>query len=339
VEQVGLRMAEGGHDVVVYCRSGHYSNRLDSYKGMRLRYLPTIRHKHLETLMHTAVSAVSLDRSSAVVCMGVGNAPVVRALELEGKRSVFNIDGADWQREKWGRFAKWYLRRCERMAANGHGVLVADAEIVQQYYRQQYERETELVAYGAEAPADHGTGALDRFGLRPDSYALFVGRLVPENGAHDFLAGVQLAKLEAPAVVVGGAAFERKYIQRLRATAPPDTLFTGYQFGPSYQQLTAHARVFVLAASVGGTHPVLVEQMAAGNCILARDTPSNREVLGDAGILWGSVTELADGLRTAWADASLREKLGSAAEKRVSSRYTWAHVTERYLELCRASLE
>ena len=182
-------MAERGHDVVVYCRSSHYAKRLDSYRGMRLRYLPTIRHKHLETLTHTAFSALGLDRSSAVVCMGVGNAPVVRAVELRGKRCVFNVDGADWQRDKWGRFAKWYLRRCERMAANSHSVLVADAEIVQQYYRQQYHRETELVAYGAEAPADHGTGVLDHFGLRPDWYALFVGRLVPENGAHDFLAG------------------------------------------------------------------------------------------------------------------------------------------------------
>jgi glycosyltransferase involved in cell wall biosynthesis len=81
---------------------------------------------------------------------------------------------------------------------------------------------------------------LDHFGLRPDWYALFVGRLVPENGAHDFLAGVQLAKLEGRAVVVGDAPFERKYIERLRAAAPPRTLFTGYQFGPSYQQLTAH---------------------------------------------------------------------------------------------------
>jgi glycosyltransferase involved in cell wall biosynthesis len=229
-------MVERGHDVVVYCRSSHCSSRLDSYRGMRLRYLPTIRHKHLETLTHTAFSALGLDRSSAVVCMGVGSAPVVRAVELRGKRCVFNVDGADWQREKWGRFAKWYLRRCERMAANSHSVLVADAEVLQQYYRQQYHRDTELVAYGAEAPADHGTGVLDHFGLRPDWYALFVGRLVPENGAHDFLAG----EARGPDLVVGDAPFERQYIERLRAAAPPRTLFTGYQFGPSYQQLTAH---------------------------------------------------------------------------------------------------
>jgi len=270
--------------------------------------------------------------------MGVGNAPIVRALEISGKLCVFNVDGADWQRDKWGPIARWYLQRCENLAARAHSLVIADAEAVQQYYRVEYGRQTELVPYGAEAPADRGTGALDRFGISPGSYALFVGRLVPENGAHDFLEGIRLAKLNSHAVVVGDAPFERAYVERLRETAPLGSIFTGYQFGIPYQQLTTHARVFVLAASVGGTHPVLLEQMAAGNCVLARDTASNREVLGQAGILWNSPAELADGLLVSWQDAKLRRRLGQAAKERAAARYSWDVVTDRYLELCEASL-
>src|SRR6266550_9620140 len=85
VEQVGRRMVERGHQVTVYCRTSHYRERPADYLGMRLRYLPAVRQKHLETLSHSALSSARLQRGSAIVCMGVGNAPVVRWLELRGR--------------------------------------------------------------------------------------------------------------------------------------------------------------------------------------------------------------------------------------------------------------
>ncbi len=338
VEQVGRRMVEQGHEVVVYCRSGHYSERPPEYLGMQLRYLPAVRQKHLETLSHTALSALRLPRGTAIVCMGVGNAPAVRWLELRGRRTVFNVDGADWQRDKWGRFARWYLRTCERMAAKGRSIVVADAKAVQDYYEHAYRRETELVPYGADPPADRGTAVLERFGLKPGEFLLFVGRLVPENAPDLFLEGVRLSGLDVPAVVVGDASYQDEYKRTLRAQAPSKAVFTGYQFGPAYQQLTAHAGMFVLAAAVGGTHPVLVEQMAAGNAILARETASNREVLGDAGLFWSTLEELGRLVREVWPDADRRRRLGECAQQRAQERYSWDEVTARYLELCARSL-
>jgi glycosyltransferase involved in cell wall biosynthesis len=338
VEQVGRRMVERGHDVVVYCRSMHYTERLAEYKGMNLRYLPAIKQKHLETLSHTALSAFQLSRGTAIVCMGVGNAPVVRYLELRGRKVVFNVDGADWQREKWGRFPKWYLRTCEGLAARGRSVVLADAEAVQDYYRRTYGRESELVRYGADAPVDRGTEVLQKFGLQPGTYLLWVGRLVPENAPDDYLEGVKQAGIDAPAVVVGDASYAERYKEALHAMAPPNAVFTGYQFGSAYQQLTAHAGMFVLAATVGGTHPVLVEQMAAGNAILARETDSNREVLADAALFWKTPADLAVLLGEVWPDAARRQKLGEGARLRAQELYDWEQVTTRYLELCERSL-
>ncbi len=338
VEQVGRRMVERGHQVTVYCRGGHYREHPREYLGMRLEYLPAIPQKHLETLSHTAFSVPRLPKGAAIVCMGVGNAPVVRALEVGGRKTVFNVDGADWRREKWGRFASWYLRRCERLAAGGRSIVLADAEAVRRYYKELYGRETVVVPYGADPPADTGTSVLEKWALEPDCYALFVGRLVPENAAHDFLEGVRLSGVDGKAVVVGDAAYADDYKRSLRAAAPKNAVFTGYQFGSAYQQLSSHARVYVLAATVGGTHPVLVEQMAAGNAILARDTESDREVLGDAGLYWNTPQELAAHLARLWADDSERRRLGESARSRARERYSWDAVTSRYLELCERSL-
>ena len=338
VEQVGRRMVDRGDDVVVYCRSSHYRERQNEYFGMQLRYRPAARQKHLETLTHTALSVVGLPRDTAVICMGVGNAPVVRWLELRGRSTVFNVDGADWQRDKWGRFAQWYLRTCEGMAAAGKSIVIADAKAVQDYYRREYGRETELVRYGADPPLDTGTETLERFGLKPRGYLLWVGRLVPENGADQFLEGVRLSGIDVPPVVVGDASYQDEYKRELRANAPSGTVFTGYQFGGAYQQLSAHAGLFVLAAGVGGTHPVLVEQMAAGNAILARETDSNREVLDDAGLFWNTPAELAALLRKLWPDVDGRQKLGERARRRATEFYNWDEVTTRYQQLCELSL-
>ena len=336
VQEVGRRMAAAGHDVTVFCRSAHYADRLTTYEGMRLIYLPAIQQKHLETLSHTALSLLRLPKTCAVICMGVGNAPLVRLFEaLTRRRLIFNVDGADWQREKWEAPARAYLQRCEGLAATSSSVLVADARAVHDYFNQKFGRVTEIVAYGAYPPVETGTDVLARFRLRPRQYLLYVGRLVPENGAHDFLEGAARSGLELPAVVVGDAPYARAYITALHAGAASTVVFTGYQFGIPYQQLTSHAGVFVLAATVGGTHPVLLEQMAAGNCILARLTDSNVEVLGESGLFWRTPGELADLLRAVWADPERRRALGNAARERATRLYDWNNVTEQYLKLCR----
>lgn len=332
-------MVERGHDVTVFCRRSHYDDHAQSHLGMRLVHMPAIQQKHLETLSHTFLSSLRLPPEAAIICMGVGNAPVVRALELRGRQTVFNVDGADWRRDKWGKLAAWYLRTSERIAASSRSLIVADAVAVQRYYNEEFGRDTELVAYGADPPADRGCDHLARFGVTPERYLLLVGRLVPENGAHDYLAGAALAEAPMPAVVVGDAPYAAEYKAALRSAAPATTVFTGYQFGEAYQQFSANAWAFVLAATVGGTHPVLVEQMAAGNCILARDTESNREVLGDAGIYWSTPAELAVQIRRICGDEDLRRRLGAAAAKRAGEMYSWEQVTDRYLELCTRTLE
>jgi glycosyltransferase involved in cell wall biosynthesis len=337
VEQVGRRMAARGHRVTVFCRDQPAEPGVP-YRGMHLVHIPAIPQKHLETLSRTALSSLRLPRDAALVMMGVGNAPIVRLLERAGRRLVFNVDGADWQRDKWGGFASRYLRACERMAARSDSILIADARTVQESYLERFGRESELVAYGADPPGDTGTAALERFDLESDCYMLWAGRLVPENGAHDYLQAVAAAQVGVPAVVLGDAPYQHDYIAKLRADAPAGAVFTGYQYGSSYQQLSAHAGLHVLAATVGGTHPVLIEQMAAGNCILARDGPTHREVLGDAGWYWSSPEELADLMRRLWADPDTRRATGERARLRVAELYSWERVTDRYLELCARSL-
>ena len=84
--------------------------------------------------------------------------------------------------------------------------------------------------------------------------------------------------------IVGGAPYADDYIRQVRRTADPRVVFPGYVFGRRYWELQRHAYLFCAPTGVGGTHPVILEAMAAGNCVLVNDHPPNAETVGDAGI-------------------------------------------------------
>lgn len=339
-EEVGARLVARGHQVVVYCRPHVVPAVGRTYRGMRLVHLPTVRTKHLDTPVHTLLSALhcAVSPAEAALVCGVGNAPFAGLLRAAGKRVVINVDGLDWQRAKWGRAARRYLRLCEAIALRTADVVVTDASAVRRYYREQYRAETALIGYGAHRHPGPRPGLLARLGLAPRQYLLFVGRLVPENGAHTVLAAWSaLAPAERAGyrlVIVGDAPYSQRYIARLKRAAPGDVLFTGYVFGEGYAELSEYAHAFVLAASVGGMHPVLVEQLGHGNCVIVNDTPANRETAGGHGLAYdGSAADLARQLRRVLTDHAWVAQERKRARAWAATRFDWEEVTDRYLDL------
>ncbi len=302
--------------------------------------LPAVRTKGLETLTHSGLStahALIRDRPHAVVVFGVGNAVFARALRAARIPVVINVDGADWARRKWGGLGRRYLRWSEGTASKLGNAVIADSNAVAAYYEQQYGTRSTFIPYGAEVPTALGTETLKQFGLTPRGYFLAVGRFVPENGFHHLIAAYARASPSLPFVVVGDAPYSEDYKRLLRKLAPPSVIFTGYQFGSAYHELSANAFAFLFGAEVGGTHPVLVEQLAHGNCVLARWTESNAEVVADAAIMFhDSDTELPIAIESILRDPELVDRMRERARTRAQA-YSWDRITDEY-ELLLAGL-
>jgi glycosyltransferase involved in cell wall biosynthesis len=338
VEELGARLSARGHDVTVYCRVPHVSYSGSAYRGMRLVKLPTIRSKHLDTIVHTLLSSLhALVRPYDVALyFNVGNSPVTWLPRLAGQRVVLNVDGLDWKRKKWGRLARAYIRACERWAARFPHRMVTDSRRVQQYYREQRGAESTYIAYGAE-PFSAPPGAhLARLGLSPGRYVLFVGRLVPENCAHHLVEAFDGLSTDHRCVIVGDAPYSADYIRALRSAGDPRVIFTGYLFGEGYRELLANASCFVETSEVGGTHPALLEAMAAARCVVVNDTPENLETIGDAGFSYPGDLGAA-GLRTVLErllkDPALVSAQGRRGRERVRTHYSWDGVTDTYERL------
>jgi glycosyltransferase involved in cell wall biosynthesis len=89
----------------------------------------------------------------------------------------------------------------------------------------------------------------------------------------------------------------------------------------------------VQATEVGGTHPALIEAMGAGNCVIAKDTPENREVLGDCGLFFDDAESLRQRIQQTLADITLVNRLRNRAAERAKACYSWDAVTDAYEKL------
>jgi glycosyltransferase involved in cell wall biosynthesis len=340
-EELGARLVARGHRVTVYCRVPHVTHPGAEYRGMRLVKLPTIRTKHLDTMAHTLVSALHAmtQRYDVALFFNVGVSVLCWIPRVAGQRVALNVDGLDWKRRKWGRAARGYLRQCEWWAARLPHRMITDSRRVQEYYRARHGADSSYIAYGAE-PATVPPGPhLARFGLQPGRYVLFVGRLVPENCAHHLIDAWRGIAGDLRCVVVGDAPYAETYIRELRAGADPRVVFTGYLFGAGYRELLSNAYCFVETSEVGGTHPAVLEAMAAGAPVIVNDTPENLETIGDAGLSYPGdmgAAGLEPVLERLLKDPALARDLGARAVARVRAHYSWETVTDAYEALFRS---
>jgi glycosyltransferase involved in cell wall biosynthesis len=336
-EELATRLAARGHDVTVYGRSNNIRYPEKIYKGVRLVVLPTLGTKHLDTVTHTFFSVLHAvpQRFDCILLCNAANAIFALVPRLTATPLALNLDGIERLRKKWGAVARAYYRISERLATIIPNLIVSDAEVIRSYYLKEYGAPSTMIAYGAEYDRIESTAVLDQLGVRPREYFLYVSRLEPENNAHIVIEAFEKVETEKQLLIVGGAPYAHKYIERLKATRDPRIQFPGAIYGTGYRELQSHAYAYIQATEVGGTHPALIEAMGVGNCVIANDTPENREVLADAGIFFRDAEELSRQIQLTLADQSLVTRFRACAQNRAKARYSWDAVTDAYEKLFR----
>ncbi len=339
-EQLSLRLAGRGHDVTVYCRKAYASHPHGHvHQGVKLAVLPTIRHKYLDTVVHSLLSTLHAlpRRYDAILVCNAANTMVTFMPRLFGTPVAVNVDGLERKRKKWNALGRAWYRLSERLSTVLPSAIITDARTIETYYAERYGKESTFIPYGVEAGGEEGTETLEQFDLQPNGYMLYVSRLEPENNADLVVKAFERVKSERRLVIVGDAPYAGEYIRQLKATTDPRVVFTGTIFGQGYRQLQSGAYCYIQATEVGGTHPALVEAMGFGNCVAAADVPEHREVLGENGFYFplGDPAGLAAILQQFEDQPELVAAAGRANGRRSADRYSWDAVTDGYEALLR----
>jgi glycosyltransferase involved in cell wall biosynthesis len=335
-EHLSTRLVARGHDVTVYCRAHYVSPRELEFQGVKLKVLPTIRHKYFDTVVHAFLSALHAvpQRYDAALICNAANAPFASILRLAGTPVALNVDGLEHKRKKWNAIARRYYLMAERLATILPTETVTDARVIQEYYLARYRAASTMIAYGAEVER-RPDPSVRRWRVEPNRYVLYVSRLEPENNAHLVIEAFKRVRTAHKLLIVGDAPYAREYINDLKARARRDRriIFTGFVFGRDYRALQQNAYCYIHATEVGGTHPALLEAMGFGNCVLTLAAPENMEAIGDAGIAYADEDDLAEKLQRVLRDGSLVQSYRNRAQARVLEHYDWDYVVDQYERL------
>jgi len=322
------------YDITVFCSSKHFKNRDEKYYSAKRYFLP-LRADGIQSIPYDVISIlIALFKSDTLLILGVSGCLVLPIIKpFIRKRIIVSTDGFEWKRDKWSRFAKWFLRFSEKCAIKFADVIVADNIIIQKYIKSKYNKESVLIEYGGDQSVYLKSNKDDirKFPFLKDQYAFSISRIEPENNCALILKAI--SELNEIKLVYIGNWNHNIYSRRLKGK---------YKFNNNIILLDAiydidvinlirsNCTLFIHGHSAGGTNPGLVEAMYVGLPILAYDVDFNRETTHNKALYFNDTRQLQKRLQLLLNDITLQNKLVRDVKKIARDKYNWSAIINKY---------
>ncbi|MBE7191067.1 MAG: DUF1972 domain-containing protein [Gordonia polyisoprenivorans] len=327
-------LADQGWNVAVYGRSETEGEAARADPRIDRRHSRGVDTQRLSTLTYglTASFDTCVRRPDVALVLNIANGFWLPMLRARGVPTVVNVDGIEWQRAKWGPLARGTFRKGARLTASFADELVCDAKEIARFWSETYGRKGIYIPYGADVP-DEGSPP-DELGDRP--YALVVARLVPENTVAEFVAAADAITAHCDVVIVGSSGYGgplEAAVADLAQRSPSVRWFGHLSDDATLFSLWRHAAAYFHGHSVGGTNPALVQAMACGAPIVARDTVYAREVLEDSAHLCAPTPDaIASAVIDLVTNVEEQKVLSKRAVERARRSFSWESVCASYAQ-------
>ena len=332
------RIAARGHDVLLCTRNSYITQKIDEWHGVKLIGCYAPRIKSLEAIVHTFISLLKA-RVFRPDVVHIHAAPMLLTplARLMGFKVVVTNHGPEYDRQKWGRIAKFVLRLGEKLGGQYANEVIVISTVIGDIVRQRCNRESNLIYNGVPLP-DKSTrfDFLDSFGIRPQQYILAVARFVPEKGLHDLIEAFRGVHGDYQLVIAGDADHETAYSRKLRNMAAQDEriILTGYITGEKLNQVFSHARLFCLPSFHEGLPIALLEAMSYGLPVIVSDITANKEVIlpPERFFRCGEVAELRTKLDQLF-DRGLSATEQHDYKQQLSEKYNWSNIADQTISV------
>lgn len=349
VKELAVRLVALGHKVDAYNRSGYHvsgkefdTKRNKIYKGVRIITIPTFKKASLNAIVYSFFATIRSLFGGYDVYHFHAEGPCAFVWMTKffhpKKKLIVTIHGLDWQRSKWGGFATKVLLYGEKQAVKYADEIIVLSKNVQDYFKDTYGRDTHYIPNGVSkpefAPANE---MIEKWGIKPQEYILFMARIVPEKGLHYLIEAFSKLDTDKKLVICGGSSHSNEYVASVHEMAKDDDriIFTYFVQGRKLEELFSNAYMFVLPSDIEGMSISLLEAMSYGNCCVVSDIPENTEVVGEYAKTFkhGDAKDLQKVLDELLHDDAEVQRLKNQAQDYIVNKYNWDKVTEETFKL------
>ncbi len=208
--------------------------------------------------------------------------------------NIVNMDGMEWQRSKYRKPTRLFLKWAESMAVNNASYLVADSVVIRKYLYEKYGRMPVFIPYCAEVFTNADPAVPVSHHLVPHCYYLLLSRMEPENNIEMVIQGYLQAVHDFPLFIIGNItnSYGRYITSKYKH---PSIRFSDAIYDQAeVDNLRYHSALYFHGHSAGGTNPSLLEAMACGCRIAAHDNPFNKAVLGNEAHYFNSADQVSN---------------------------------------------
>lgn len=336
-EELYPRIASDEFDITVIRRKNFVKETppIKTFKRVNFADLESPTMIGLEAAVHTlkGIWYAWRHKADVVHIHAIGPAIAIPFAKLLGLKVVMTHHGPDYDREKWGFFARCILRMGEMFAALWADEIISISTVINDILKKKYNRtkHVHLIYNGFTSfPETHSDTYIRQIGLRPGKYILAVARFVEEKRLDKLIeAYVKLNDPEYRLVIAGNADYETSYCCFLKDFAQENhVILTGIVKGKQLKELYDNAALFVLPSSHEGLPITLLEAMSCHRKVLASDIPANLAV-GLPAENYFKLNDLSDMIR------QIRHLLDNGQEEQTYdlSSYNWDHIAQQTKEV------
>ena len=327
-------IAQLGFEVDVLTRAPYVDQSVTEWEGIRFHALWSPVASGLEAMLHSCLGVLyaATKRPDILHVHAIGPAIVTPLARLLGVRVVVTHHGPDYDREKWGAFARFVLKTGESFGMRFANRRIVISEVIQSLVMEKYGKTSDRIPNGVREPQSTGSAdVLDELALCKNRYVLLVSRMVPEKRHVDLIRAFRQAALEGwKLVLVGDLSADDDYVREVGEAAGQsgDVVLAGFRTGEELAGLLTHAGVFVLPSSHEGLPIALLEAMSYGLTVVASDIPAHLELALDERCYFplGDVGQLAERLSSITADEIFRQSQSEYGRRTVREKYNWSDV-------------
>ena len=330
-EYLSRYLAKMGHDVYVYNSHSHpYQEKL--WEGVHIIHMfdPEDKIGTVGQFIYDFNCILDSRKRAFDVLLQLGytSSSIWGWLLPKNQIIVSNMDGLEWKRSKYNPTVRKFLKYAEKLAINTSDYLVSDSLGIQLYLKEEYNKSSEYIAYGAEFFETPNAEWLKNYNVEPYQYDILVARLEPENNIEVILDGIVAAKNNRIFLVVGKHETNfGSYLKSKFKDSAKIKFLGGIYDIVQLNNLRYYSNLYFHGHSVGGTNPSLLEAMASNSLIVANDNIFNRSILNDNAFYFQTVDDI---VRLSKLNKNDYPDYTTANSEKIKHEFSWLTINSKY---------